>query len=119
MFRSYGGDWRRLSDLVRASLVFHKVHDLAACLRAIAEDEEVRIVPAGNGKMRLRTDFDAATTGGYRDVQLTVTLRSEEALRRGVAEHRAEVQLHLAPIHALKSEGGHRLYVLSRNMSGR
>ena len=33
-------------------------------------------------------------------------------------EHLAEVQLHFAPIIALKSGGGHKNYVLRRNLSG-
>jgi hypothetical protein len=35
-----------------------------------------------------------------------------------VHKHLAEVQLHFAPIIALKSEGGHKNYVLRRNLSG-
>ena len=67
--------------------------------------------------MRLRDDYDAAArTGGYRDVQLTVMLQSEETRRRGVHQHLAEVQLHLKDISDLKSEIGHRNYVLRRNL---
>ena len=45
-------------------------------------------------------------------------LNTPEARARGVHEHLAEVQLHLAPIIALKSGGGHKTYVLRRNLSG-
>ena len=43
---------------------------------------------------------------------------SPEARERGVHQHLAEVQLHLSSIIALKSEGGHKNYVLRRNLSG-
>ena len=65
-------------------------------------------------KMRLREGHG----GGYRDVQLCVRLDNVETRAGGVQEHLAEVQLHLASIAALKSDGGHRSYVMWRNLSG-
>jgi len=120
VFRSYKGDWRRLGDLCRTSLVFEAIAPLEACLRAIGADAELEVVRAGDEKMRLREGFDAQRlSGGYRDIQLCVRLNCEEARARGVHEHLAEVQLHFAPIIALKSGGGHKTYVLRRNLSGR
>ena len=120
VFRSYGGDWRQLCDLCRTSLVFETIPQLEACLRAIGADAELEVFTAGDGKMRLREGFDAQRlSGGYRDIQLCVRLNCEEARARGVHEHLCEVQLHLAPIIALKSGGGHKTYVLRRNLSGR
>ena len=57
--RSYGGEWRRLCDLVRASLVFDDVADIAKCLAAIFDDSELVVLKVGDDKMRLRADFDA------------------------------------------------------------
>ena len=48
VFRSYGGDWRRLTDLCRASLVFETVPQAAACLDAIGKDSELLLVPTGD-----------------------------------------------------------------------
>ena len=119
VFRSYRGDWGRLCDLCRASLVFETVADLCACLLAIGADAELEVVHAGDDKMRFREDFDAARkSGGYRDIQLCVRLNSAEARARGVHQHLAEVQLHLAPVIALKSDQGHANYVLRRNLNG-
>jgi hypothetical protein len=119
VFRSYKGDWRRLGDLCRSSLVFDDIASLEACLRAIGADTELQVVHAGDVKMRLREGFDAeALSGGYRDIQLCVRLNTAEARVRGVHEHLCEVQLHFAPIIALKSGGGHKTYVLRRNLSG-
>jgi len=119
VFRSYKGDWRRLGDLCRTSLVFDAIAPLEACLRAIGADAELQVLHAGAEKMRLREGFDAAAlSGGYRDIQLCVRLDTAEARARGVHEHLCEVQLHFAPIIALKSGGGHKTYVLRRNRSG-
>ena len=117
--RSYSGDWARLADLCRTSLVFASIPQMEACLRAIGADTELEVVRAGDDKMRLREGFDAAAlSGGYRDIQLCVRLNTAEARARGVHEHLCEVQLHFAPIIALKSSGGHQMYVLRRNLRG-
>ena len=119
IMRTYGGDVRRVNDLVRASLVFDTVPQMRACLEALArrEGNPLRLVRSPAKKMRLRTSFDAAAhSGGYRDVQLTVVLQSDEARARGLDRHLCEVQLHLKSIIALKSEGGHKTYVLRRNL---
>ena len=117
--RSYKGDPRRVNDLVRASLVFEGAKQMAACIKELAADEDLRLVATDRSKMRLREDFDAqAHSGGYRDVQLTAVLRSAEARSRCVDHHLCEVQLHLQPMMALKSEGGHKTYVLQRNLRG-
>eukprot|EP00937_MAST-01D_sp_MAST-1D-sp2_P001018 g1018.t1 len=119
LHRTYGGQWRQLNDLCRASMVFDTLGQMTACLRAIAADDELLLVRTGAHKMRLREDFDAAAlSGGYRDVQLTVVLSSPEARARGAHEHLAEVQLHLSAFVDLKSEGGHRSYVTRRNLKG-
>ena len=107
--------------MCRSSLEFKTVAQMAVCLRAIGEDAELVVVPSNlassDDKMRLREDFDATKSGGYRDdVQLTVLLDTAEARSRRVHKHLSEVQLHSAPIIALKSEGGHKNYVLRRNL---
>jgi hypothetical protein len=119
VFRTYGGEWRRLNDLCRSSLVFTRMTQIAKCLRAIAADDELEVVPSHEDKMRLRESFNAIErSGGYRDVQLTVRLNAATAQARKVDRHLAEVQLHFEPIIALKSNGGHKTYVLRRNLSG-
>ena len=66
----------------------------------------------------MRTDFDAdRQSGGYRDVQLSVRLLTPETKERELEAHIAEVQLHLADFLRLKSNGGHFLYTLCRNMA--
>ena len=53
---------------------------------------------------------------GYRDLQLGATLRSDEAKARDLDGHVFEIQLHLAAFAALKHGGGHKTYVVSRNL---
>ena len=119
VFRSYFGEWRKLCDLVRCSLTFGDLDDLAACLHAIGQDTELEVVRVGDDKMRLRDGFDAASlSGGYRDIQLCVRLRTDRTRGRGVEFHLAECQLHYEPMAALKSDGGHANYVLRRNLGG-
>ena len=119
--RTYRDDWTKLCDLCRGSLVFDSLPPMEACLRAIGADEELLVLRVGDDKMRLREDFDAAAlSGGYRDIQLCVRLDNAETRARGVHQHRAEVQLHLSSVLALKSQGGgHKNYVLCRNLRGR
>lgn len=42
VYRSYGGVWQRLSDLVRVSVVCGTFRGVRACLEALAADTEVR-----------------------------------------------------------------------------
>ena len=118
MHRAYRGDWRKLCDLIRTSLIFTGLPALTACMEDIASDPELRVLHTQNDKMRLSDTYDAKESGGYRDVQLSVMMDSEETRALGIDEHRAEVQLHIREIVALKTEGGHANYVLSRNLTG-
>ena len=50
-WRSYGGDYRRLCDVVRVSIAFETI--VTACLERIVADDELELVPAGHGKVPL------------------------------------------------------------------
>jgi len=117
VFRSYGSDWRKLTDLVRGSLEFRRLSDVNACLRALADDPQVKILKVNDSKMRLR-NFPDDRAVGYRDIQLSVLLETPESRARKTHKHICEVQLHLDSIYALKSDKGHMIYVTSRNMRG-
>ena len=103
---------------MRCSLEFASWEELAACLEAIGEDSELVVCSSLDRKMRLRESHDATASGGYRDVQLSVRFESAEARERGVHLHVAEVQLHHEALFQMKHDGGHRLYVQSRNIRG-
>lgn len=67
-------------------------------------------------RCRLRADFDAIHSGGYRDVHLNLVMQSMEALRLGIAGFVWELQLQLTPIARLRTAGGHARYMRYRNM---
>ena len=84
----HGGDWRRLTDLVRGSLIFTTVADLTAGLEMITADPELLTLRTSDAKMRLRDSFDAKRlTSGYRDIQLSALVRTPVAVARGVQQH--------------------------------
>ena len=118
VFRSYAGDWRKLCDLCRASIKFDDVRQMAACLRAIGEHPEIVVIKTHDEKMRLREDYDASCSGGYRDIQLCVKLINGQTGDRRLNSHLCELQLHLKDIAALKKSGGHKNYVKARNLKG-
>jgi hypothetical protein len=111
--RSYGLDVSRLVDVCRQAIVFEELAGIAECLRAIASDPDVAILRVKN---RLDPAYDAAASGGYRDLNLNVRFTSAAAVRLGVETHVCEVQLMLRGIAELKSDEGHRHYVECRNL---
>lgn len=60
-----------------------------------------------------------ARGGGYRDVQLSVKIKSPAMTAKGSAYegHRCEVQLHLLSFYNLKNAEGHATYTRIRNMA--
>ena len=70
--------------------------------------------------MRFRPDYDDTLSGGYRDIQLSVKIKSEKLKAHGehCTNHRCEVQLHLKSFYDLKTSGGHAGYTLARNLRG-
>ncbi|KAH8072798.1 hypothetical protein JL721_3446 [Aureococcus anophagefferens] len=113
-WRSYAGDHRKLCDVVRASLVFDDVDEIAEALKRVVDDPDLVLVPQAPDKNRF-----AAPAGvfGYRDLQLAAVLRTDEAKKRKLDGHVFEIQLHLRAFEHLKREGGgHRTSVSSRNL---
>jgi hypothetical protein len=56
IFRSYRGDWRKLCDLCRASIVFDDVEEMRACLLGMGEvrlRHTVRMLLLSNGELTL------------------------------------------------------------------
>ena len=77
------------------------------------------LLPSSLDKCRLRAGFDAAAlSGGYRDVQLSAVFRSDAAIASQLDTHVCEIQLHLRAIYERKSDGGHKSYVVARNLRG-
>ena len=116
VYRSYGGNWKRLCDLVRTAIVFETPTELAACMNLIARDTDVELIRTSSDKVRLDPRLDVTNYGGYRDIQLSLRLPKAEAYGRHLGAHIIEVQLHIESIYVLKSEGGHSNYKKARNL---
>lgn len=113
--RCYGGNYSRLCDLARHSLVFETPEDLMECLEQMRADEDVQLLRVKNS---LHADADAASSSGYRQVMLNLQIVTEWTERIGVATHVSEVQLLLKGFANAKTSEGHRRYVEARNGRG-
>ena len=84
-WRSYGGDYRRLCDVVRVSIAFETIDELTACLERIVADDELELIPQGLEKCRFDPEYDpyAGQFVGYRDLQLGATFKSAETRETG------------------------------------
>jgi len=91
VYRSYDGDWRRLCDLVRTTIVLSSPQELARCLDAIAADPDVELLVTKPNKMHLDPNYNAASNGGYRDVQLSLRLPRATAYGISLGMHIVEV----------------------------
>lgn len=67
--------------------------------------------------MRFDESYDAATiSAGYRDVQLSVQIKTAWTQSKGLEQIVCEVQLHDSRFYEHKTKGGgHELYVSRRN----
>ena len=112
-YENYAGDFTCLRDLARGSIEFSTVRQICRCLRRILEDESVLVIRV---KPRLAPSWDAASSGGYRDVLVNLCFKNakSEILR----QHIVEVQLHLSSFLALKHAqiGGHKTYKVARTL---
>lgn len=118
VWRTYEGNWRCVCDLARTTLEFSDFAGIAACLRGISEDPEIELLRVHDAKNRMKDSEEVSASGGYRDVQLCARLKTNSASACGVDNHLVEIQLHLSAIYNLKSEGGHKSYVVARNLRG-
>mmetsp|Transcript_34610 Transcript_34610/g.80223 ORF Transcript_34610/g.80223 Transcript_34610/m.80223 type:complete len:207 (+) Transcript_34610:770-1390(+) len=120
VYRSYGGDWRRLTDLNRCALAFGSFGQIAACLRVIGAHPEIMLLKTSQGKMRFDDEYDASKSGRYRDVQISVRIDTAWTREHGLDKVLCEVQLHHAEFYERKTKGGgHPAYVTQRDMRGR
>ena len=81
----------------RCSLVFATAKDLADGLLMICKDNDVEIQSCNPLKQRFAIEYDDKISAGYRDVQLSVKIKTDENQKNGLAaeHHLCEVQLHL------------------------
>ena len=115
----YAGNYRKLCDLVRCTLVFPSLHAMDVALRFLTDggpwtgdDQHTGyqgISPhlsraiVCRAKDRIKPDYDAIKAGGNRDILLNLWLKLEDS-----DWIIAELQLHVKPLFVLK----HDLHVL-------
>ncbi len=92
-------DVSSLVDVCRQSIVFQTVENITACLAAILEDPDVRVLRIKN---RLDTGYDARRSAGYRDVAMNIQIISAQTKTLGIDSHVCELQLMLQSVAELK-----------------
>jgi len=115
LLRSHKGDVSLLVDVCRQSIMFDSATQLLRCLRAIAADKDVVIERVKN---RLHPDYNTKISAGYRDCLVNLRIVTDATCRMGIEGHVCEVQLILRKYWELKSEEGHKRYVVFRNFRG-
>ena len=95
----YGGEARKLVDVVRCSVVVDREDELFAVAEALAGDGDISITPDGDAfeVVRLKNRFKEPLFNGYRDALYSVRVRLE-----GDVWHVCELQLHLSAVIAHK-----------------
>jgi hypothetical protein len=76
-------------DLCRQSIIFDNLHDIALCLATMRTDPEIQIVRVKN---RLDPGYNAAESGGYRDVMVNLKLLGNNVEELGLDGHVCEVE---------------------------
>lgn len=115
LFRSYQGDASKLIDLVRGSVGFETVDELALYFGRIVADRRVVVLSIKN---RFASDYDSRLSAGYRNLALTLVIVDDFTLENQVEEHVCELQLGLSAHQKLKNDEGHVRYVSWRDARG-
>ncbi|EKX36815.1 hypothetical protein GUITHDRAFT_145446 [Guillardia theta CCMP2712] len=90
ILRKYHGDVARHTDLVRQSIMFDRIQDIADCLQTLMEDREVVIVSLKN---RLAGRDKVKNLGHVRDVCLKARLITEQTRFYGICAFVCEIRL--------------------------
>jgi len=109
--RTYKGKVPYLVDVVRSTIVATDVAKVHEVVTKVMATTTIHVI-----KNRLSLDYDGEDTAGYRDVQMQISFGEMEG--SPFAGFVFELQVHLVPILALKSDYGHKLYIKLRNLRG-
>ncbi|MEC4728182.1 RelA/SpoT domain-containing protein [Shewanella sp. D64] len=89
----FNGDASQITDLARASIVAHNIHDLMQAYQTLSEQTEV---------IQVKNRFASPKESGYRDLNALIKLPQTGMI--------VEVQLHLNEIAKIKSGSEHQNY---------
>ena len=98
-----------LLDLVRSSVICDTPADVLATLQRIQADPAVTIVRAKN---RMDPAYDSSQSGGFRNICLNLVIVDDTTCKASTVVTEAFV----CAIHDRKTEGGHKRFVLFRDM---
>jgi len=115
LLRSYQHQPDRLLDISRNCIIFDNMVDMTNCIGKISTDSSVRIERLKN---RLSPSYNSDETAGYRDMCINLRVVNKQAETLGAEIHMCEVQLVLRKFAELKTNEGHRRYVIARNSRG-
>ena len=112
---NYGCDFSKCKDGIRATLILPTLAALLQMLLAVFRDDSLVVVRIKNRygeDPQTNEDYDAASSSGYRDVQLLCLFKVGNQWRYG------EVQLNLQMMVAIKGRegGGHTLFKFGRSI---
>eukprot|EP00747_Dinoflagellata_sp_TGD_P001676 gnl/TRDRNA2_/TRDRNA2_102323_c1_seq1.p1 gnl/TRDRNA2_/TRDRNA2_102323_c1~~gnl/TRDRNA2_/TRDRNA2_102323_c1_seq1.p1 ORF type:complete len:318 (-),score=37.78 gnl/TRDRNA2_/TRDRNA2_102323_c1_seq1:164-1117(-) len=113
LWRTYHGNPRLLTDLVRSSIVCDTLTDVLLVLRRVHADPTAGILRVKN---RFDPKYDSSLSGGYRNLSLNLIVVDEHTSQACTASHICELQLSLREFDDLKTDGGHRRFVEFRDM---
>jgi len=109
--RSYNGDVSRVLDFVRSSIVADTIEEATRVLRFVLAQGTVFCI-----KNRYDLDYDSQETGGYRDVNLQLSF--DELKGTSFDGYVFELQIILSCFLQVKSNEGHKRYIVCRNLRG-
>eukprot|EP00039_Didymoeca_costata_P033309 m.41785 g.41785 ORF g.41785 m.41785 type:complete len:537 (+) comp9810_c0_seq2:257-1867(+) len=110
--RTYLGQFRRVCDMVRATLVCRDLNHIAQAIHIIVRESKQGTVRIVRSKNRFSSSASQAkTAGGYRDIQISLMATGyepdgsqDEELTNKCKQHIMELQIHLGTIYKVKSD---------------
>mmetsp|Transcript_5348 Transcript_5348/g.12892 ORF Transcript_5348/g.12892 Transcript_5348/m.12892 type:complete len:815 (-) Transcript_5348:138-2582(-) len=111
--RSYAGDPSRLLDLTRRTIILKTIEAIMTCVTIIRKDPEVKVL-----RIKNRLAPGSYVDTGYRDVNISLQVQTDDTKALGAHLHVCEVQLILQDFYELKTSKGHKAYVEFRNLTG-
>ncbi len=91
--KDYGGDWTRITDIARGSVVATSVPDLTTAYDTFQSQVDIK---------KIKNRFKDTKEDGYRDLSVVVQVPGTEIL--------GEVQFHVEQIQNVKMGEGHDIY---------
>jgi hypothetical protein len=133
--RRYGGRFECICDLVRCTVVFRSLPDIAAGLGKLVHHPQVRILQVKNRFNTPPTINDMINASDHHSLCLPQYVPPDKGLRDLSTGYRdlsillyvegvtdgfvCELQLHLDSVLAIKSDDGHTRYIMWRDASAK